>query len=84
MTGNPHKKMGPAPIEGEYLTKQQMIRLDPTLEEAIVNRAGQRSFAAWIRWAARRALGLPERQPEPRADSSEDGGRKDPSEPTAV
>ena len=84
MSDKPHKRMGPKPIEGEYLSKLRMIRFGPTLTKAIDQARGKRSFAAWIRWTARRALGLPESEPEPGADSGEDDGRQDPSEPTAV
>lgn len=86
MTDKSHKRMGPAPIdaEGEYLCKPRQVRFGPKLTKEIDEARGKGSFAAWIRWAARRALGLPENELGAGSDQRDDDGRQDPSAPTAV
>jgi hypothetical protein len=84
MSEKPKTRMGPAPIEGEFLTEQRMIRFTPALTRHIEAARGKRSFPAWVRWAARRALGLPESKLDAGTDQGDDDSRQDPSAPTAV
>lgn len=81
MTDKPHKRMGPAPIEGETLSCTRMIRFGPTMTKRIEKRAGPKGFAAWVRDACRRLLGG---EPDSCADEGDEGGRQDPAGPSAV
>lgn len=76
MSDKPHRRMGPqAPLPGEdeYLGKPRPVRFGAKLEEQIHKARGAQSFSVWLRWAARRALGLS-------TENLADGGKdRDPS-----